>query len=472
MVRERACNGLANLMVNPKWEDMVKDSVLNWIKAQKLESTIINGILVFLRANQFKKIQIEKKALSNAINKPSILSWILLNELGCNDQFPECNDLNSGLPPNDFEINKFFTKYLNNFLTPAYWEYGEIIEGSNYFPFMEQWAFEWSNILKEMGKNTSNYSSNINKFARYSRNYRFCSYELSEIYKSSFLRAIAFGRRIGALSKEDTRIFSIKVCPIDLEIWKLEAQKKPAFWPKITNKSEIANIKDQLKILIEKIRKNDNWTILEAGGRLCGNETIYDLELFGSFQINEKNSNIKIQEIFKKYKNSSMDYVHNNPLTPRLLGYVESFPIKKIENEIIPASGFIYPHSVSMWQFWRMYRNIWLPMPFIIDLNENDYDAELISYRFEFSKNALEIFNEKGIIGKWVDWKDSLIENSEHASLSPSTGQYLMIKKEIVDKFVAKTNTTYTWLCKLTKYERKYSGDPYNKSCEYYNLDF
>lgn len=472
MVRERACNGLANLMINPEWEDMVKDSVLNWISAQKLESTLINGLLVFLRANQFEKILIEKKTLLNAINKPSILSWILLNELGCNDQFPGCKNLNSGLPPDDFEINNFFKKYLNNFLTPAYFEYGKTIEELGYFPFMEQWAFEWSNILKEIGKNTSNYSDNINRFARYTRRYRFCSYELSEIYKSSFLRAIAFGTRIGALSEEEAKIFSIKTCPIDLEVWKLEAQEKPTFWPKITDKNGIINIKNQIRILIDKIKENDKWMILEAGGRLCGNETIYDLELFGSFQNSKEDSDIDIEYTFKKYNNSPMDYIHDDPLTPRLLGYVESFPIQKFENDIIPASGFIFPHSVSMWQYWRMYRNIWLPMPFIIDLNEDDYDTDLISYRFEFSKNALNIFNEKEIIAKWMDWKDSLIENSEHASLSPSMGQYLMIKKEILDKFTEKTNSKYSWLCSLTKYERKYSSDLYNKSCEYYKLDF
>jgi len=465
LVRERACSAIADLLAESKLTKAVQEHLIDWMRAQTLESKMAIGLLVFLRAKmQYDRFEIPSvEELLSANPRPSILSLMLMNELAPND-VPNLvwSSLNSGEIPSNYEIDPLFIKRSQAFLPRIYMYLAEDIEAKTLFPFIKHWAYESHNILERIGKKPSEDPLFFWGDER-SDHYVTIDLELSEVYRSAFLRALSRAIMVGVISMTDAKFFASKTCPIDLGLWRLKPNLRPIWWPKM-NKPEADNIPNQIWKQVEalweeqKIKK-DKWIVAEAEGRVYETTTVYDLEVCGLFQTCRGPLTPSLDDIVDWYK--GVDKVQHDAFSIIFEGAVQrvapDFLTETFRDwSVLPAACRSFPYTIPSWQFWRMYRGIWLPAPFL------GYNP----LSFRCSDTALIIDDGKEIIGKWMDWTDGLREK-QTANLSLATGQYLILRRQIVEAFVQEHNLTFCWVCRLIHYHRENNYELYKKFVDY-----
>jgi len=461
MVRERACTAIADLLVDSQWAEIVHRHLICWIKEQMLESLVGIGLLIYLRARLLDsnlRISAVEELLS-ALHRPSVLSWMLINELAPSRvHSPNWTALNSGSAPGDFEPAPFFIRYSRNFLPSKYTDLAERIEETRDIPFIRQWAFEWHKILERIGKKPSLGPMDFTGMEN-SDHYVVIDFELSEVYRSAYLRALAWAIMLGVLSETDAQFLAIIACPIDLGLWRLKPTSRPAWWPtphepegKIDTVP--AQIGRQIELLWDKQRaERDDWIIGGASGRVHEGATIYDLEIFGFFQICLGALAPNPEELADWYRRrKNLQYV---PWSLHFRGGVDPVSPQTMSRNfgdwsVLPAVSLFMPYTTPRWQYWRIYRGVWLPSPFLCSKR----------LTFQCSDEALIIRDGEEIIGKWNDWTDGLREKVS-ADLNPSTGQYLLLQREKVEAFASETKSVFCWICRLAGHHREYDYQPY-----------
>ena len=311
-----------------------------------------------------------------------------------------------------------------------------------------------------------------------------CHYELSEIYRSAFLRSVTFGVLAGVLPKDEAIFLNILTCPVDLGIWKSKTYNKPDFWPKIHDETDIEKtIWEKISILKNQIENKSNWIISEASGRLYEKNSIYDLRIMGIFEIPiDEQCQPNFEKVSKEYNANGIKYEPKNEHHPVLEGRAKFLSPMDLNgyNHVLPVSGFVEPRGIANWQYFKIRRKIWIPMPFILSKKleftfEGDKTTILgsdVDLEFNFSEKGLMIDDGNNIFAKWMYWTDSLTEKT-NLLLLPSNGQYLIIKKETINHFLLESGLKFSWLCELIKYEKKGIVDvTYDKINEYQKLNF
>ncbi len=469
MVRERTCIAIADLLIDSRWSEIVQKQLIRWITTQRLESIAAIGLLILLRAkiqnSNFVPPSVEE--LSSVVHRPSVLSWVLMNELApLNAPSSSWASLNSGSVPGDFKPEPFFTKYACNFLPSIYTDTAKDIEANKHVPFVKQWSFEWHKILEDIGKKPS--TSPLDFLGRKdSEHYVALDFELSEVYRSAYLRTLAWAVMVGALSENDAKFWAIRTCPIDLGLWRLSpTSQPPTWWPKADEpEGKIdtvpAQIWKQVEVLWEKqrVEKND-WILAEAIGRVHeGNNTIYDLEIFGLFQVCQGPSSANLEYLTDWYRwENNVSYT---PCSLRFEGVIKTAPPNSLARNfddwsIVPVTCRVSPCTTLRWQFWRMHRDIWFPAPFL----------GFNSLAFKCLDDTLIIQDGDDIVGKWNDWTFALKEKMT-ANLSPSSGQHLLVQRKRIERFTEETNSVFCWICRLTGYHREYDHQPYKHFTDY-----
>jgi len=473
MVRERACVAIAELLLDPKWTQPVQKQLLSWMNGQALESVSAIGLLVFLRVKMKNASLVQNpQELSSALHRKSILSHVLLDELGSQGvSYPDWSKLYSATAPKNFIPDPFFSKYSRNFLPPTYDDRAKEIESDTGLPFLRQWAFEWHKIMESLGKKASNEPLDF-MGREYSDHYVAFDTEMSEVYRSAYLRTLAWAVVVGVLSKEVARILAIRTCPIDLGLWHFDPSPKPKWWPNIdVVGEEDANIATRFWLQVEESSRTqrlggNDWITLEAAGLVHEDGDIYDLELFGLFGKDRGSSPPNLNEIVKWCRwenvaewgpssiqlNGQVKHISPNSLTKNFNGW-----------QMVPASCRVITSTTPRWHYWRVFRGTWIPAPF---LGSDDFSIHC-------SEEALVVSQKEETIGKWNDWTHRLKEKTI-ANLPPSTGQVLVARRKEIEAFLKATNSSFSWVCCLTKFHREHDHEPYGRSEDFrqYTIDF
>lgn len=221
MVRERACAELARLLLHPQLCDAIRDALLHWIAEQRLESVAALGLLPFLRARaQSGTYSISLTELVNALRAPSILAWLLLNEVGERHSLTfEAACRHAETAPQGFTPDPFFAKYIKYFLPPSYADLVRSLEARVGLPLYRQWTFEWQCLLKDLEVVPSR--DEVDEWYRYlpgKEHYLGVDTRLAEVYRSAFLRALAWAAARGVES-EVAQFLAAHACPVDLDLW-------------------------------------------------------------------------------------------------------------------------------------------------------------------------------------------------------------------------------------------------------------
>lgn len=465
MVRERACVAIADLLLYPQHSAETQTALLDWMREQTLESVMVHGLLALLRA----KIQDSNFVFPHVddlvrnAQKPSILSWMLIKEMhpDADIVFEQVLNHSEKAPP-AFQPDPFFDKYITTFLPPIYADRAAEIEKKELVRFRRQWAYEWQCLVAATGikpsrtpmdfwmRDRSDYCLALDLF-------------MGEIYRSAYLRALAWAATQGRLSQADAVFFASQTCPIDLAIWRIKPERRPVWWPQTTGALDKidtvpAQIWQQVQALWDRQRtQGDEWVIAAASGIVHEEEeAAYDLEIFGLFQKCHGPETPDFSEVAAWCRYGNGFY----PETVSPLHFDGRIPQRRLDTAVkafadwsfAPAANTARNVTVPRWQWWRMNREIWVPSAYI--------DNGPLTFRCQ--ENGITVRNDKDyMVAEWSDWTDSLQERCAD-NVPPATGQFLRVARKQIERFAAETGSTFCWVCRLTGYHSK----SYNKEWE------
>lgn len=467
IVRERACRAIAGLMKDNDCAPVVKQSLLAWIREQELESVACIGLLCFVRAKLDKNEAAipTRGAIEQAMSNPSELSHMLIDELSSSKgRVQDSSNLHSGAAPKDFRAPPFFEHNMTRFLPPIYQDVSGDISGFEGISFVQQWGYEWTGLAARAGIPLT---TEPLSFSGWSDRHHYVAIDflLSEVYRSAFLRALAWAAERGAVDGPELRHLCTLTLPVDLGLWSLESVSVPKWWPKPSEpQGELDTVPAQAwqtlsELYHQNIECKEDWVIAYASGRVHEGQNIYDLTIRGCFQKCVGPRVPDLEEICVWYDENAQDWQAAAEFWFRgILQHqsIQDLGIRLSDWELLPSAATVLPRSFPRWQHWRVQRGIYLPSVFLGGDENSFYPAG----------QELLIQDEKGVWAKWCDWPYRLREMVD-ANLSLSCGQHLLVDRKRIDAFSEANHAVFCWICELVGYSRKHGYGEFDVLSDY-----
>ena len=406
--------------------------------------------------------------ISQSLTKPSLLSWLIARSLY--EEYigdPTVGDLHSGTAPTGFEAVPFFLKYARNFVPPVYLERARHIDQKYRLGFLRQWAFEWTRLVVVTGfKLREPY---VSFWTRQDDDHLSClDLPLSEVYRSAFLRAIAWATDEGTLSPSGALLLAAEACPIDLGLWQVLPQKQPDTWPKCPLAHDSVDtvpgvVTTELANMWQR-QLGEDWLIAQASGRVQESDSsAYDLEIIGVIQACSGPRVPDIEALCAKdvgrrtigWAEEDLLVFEGNYGRETEDDWQEEHSDWLVWRLAAPANS----NTVPRWQCWRFWRGVWLPSP-ILARN---------AFGFRCTQDAVVVEEDGCEVARWIDWTHKLREMTT-ADLTPSTGEMLLIRRSLVESEASKLGGVFAWICKITTYNRKHSYSAFTEV--HFELDF
>lgn len=465
LVRERAAVALADLMSQEgTFGEQAQNDVMTWIGQQKMESVAVLGILTLCRlADQNPHKLPELGKINRELRKPSLLSFELLHFLYGDDVAkPDWTQCHSGEPTPNFEAPEFFEKFRTNFLPPIYSTWIKEVQDRTLLPMFKQWAFEWAQLVSSLGHKPS---AQVLDFQGRSPGLRMLvDFPLSEVYRSAYLRSLAWAVTKGRLPEETAFYLAHEACPVDLGLWRVQPGPKPPWWPKPKVPSgTIDTVPAELSTVLSRLwdKKHDifqgNALLAADGSFVCGTDT-YSLSIRAVFQAAHGPVPGDPKEIMKACDEARGEHTGQDVCFAGALKSINPGDISLVSHDwsVLPASIYVRPRVFPRWQYWRGYRGIQIPAPFIA--------SEEISFRCE--PDSIRVFNGDTQIGTWQDWTDGVTEEFEN-DLPHLHGWALCTSWDLVDKFSRISRSTFSWISEVKGFHREHEHEKFREFSTY-----
>jgi len=466
LVKERACTGIARLLVHPEYRDATLDYLLSWLHTQNLESVAAYGLLVLLRAQALDpatKLP-EISAVQSALARPSILSHMLLAEIYADASLILDESLHySHAVLTGSSVNPFFREYRTNLVPPIYQHYATVIEENEGIAFMTHWAHEWEIIVGQLAIGLTHKSLDYWMTKRHGGEHRALSdSKLSEVYRSAYLRALAWAIETGSLDEGSGCYLAAVACPVDLELWRLSPVTRPLWWPtgrEVKSDLDIAMdaIWQQAEVLWEDQQHADS-RLAQATGFVCEDKSVYDLEIFGMFQRCNGPEVPDLAELVEWYNEAGNHAVVSCPDRLRCRGELRGSRIEELAGrfkdwEVLPAAQHATSAgNATRWQTWRGHRLLWMPLPYL----------SVEHALFGFESDAIVTRSRETELGRWYDWTDGL-SDTEVWPLPSRSGEVLFIPSNLIEKFESESGSSFCWVCRLRVFYRGYEHEEYKE---------
>lgn len=139
--------------------------------------------------------------------------------------------------PSSYTPPLFFSRYLRAFLPPYFADTAERIGKQSNVDFTQLWGWESARLMacegiSEVVGDVGNYAS-----GSYHNYLNGATSMIAEVYRSAFLRTVAWFRLSGLIDRNDYIEYSLKMCPVDPSIWEIESQSAPSWWPRVSSSS-------------------------------------------------------------------------------------------------------------------------------------------------------------------------------------------------------------------------------------------
>jgi hypothetical protein len=380
MVRERAATEIARLLILSEEADRVRRHLLSWIATQQLESMAAIGLLVLLRAEILEPqfVQPTQQELDQAIRKPSLLTLMLEQEI-TSSQVERSRAMSlphSGHPPQSLQPDPFFDKYVRSFLPGIYGDRAEVVQRQTGLPFYQHWSYEWRLLVEALGVRRSD--SVADYWARGPRTRSAPADTLmSEVYRSAYLRSLAWALQTGFLPIEFAQYLAADTCPIHLDLWRVEPQSRPGWWPRgVHGAGAIDTLPAEIWKQVQTLWENrtagfGEWTIGVANGLVADDDIAYELEIGGLLQKSEGPRIADDAEIATRYFDRLAQSLQPSTML-RFEGLVPDRSVAQSAQEIgdwtvVPLAEFGSTATFPRWQAWRVHHrslgSVWFPSP-------------------------------------------------------------------------------------------------------------
>jgi hypothetical protein len=469
LVRERACDALGALLADGELSEFVRTRFEDWASKQHLESTSVLALLACCRAREYAGAVGTVTRLELPISKPSVLSNYVLGEFKPGDVVSPSAPGHSGDAPQRFVPNPFFQKHVGNFLPPLFIKRAKSVERIGAHGFCKQWAFEWS-VLQDRLKipHTTEVLDYWFKSSSYREPNRAADPPMSELFRSAYLRAIAWATDRGLMPAEGANYLAAETCPVDLGLWRTRTGRRPEWWPQLT--SPDGSIDDLSARLVGRIgalraAETDNeplwgagWSLAHASGRVFEGEAIYDAEIIAFLQSSFGPVPPQPEEVWRYLERDDMfgnAGVVTKASEVNFRGHIQPVDAEDAlqpigDWKVLRLAGNGWATYPVMWQWWRLHRPVWLPF--------NYFGVEPAGFLPEVE--AVVVRRGNGIVGRWHDWTDGLEETLDH-ELTPPSGSYLLLRLSELDELASRTGMVPAWALRITCFHRKDYHEPF-----------
>ncbi|WP_437328266.1 ATP-binding protein [Sorangium sp. So ce381] len=449
MVRERACAAISELLMSGEDGGMY-DAVIDWIEKQELATLRTNGLLALVRAGR-------SWPPSRRLPAGDLLSCLLLQELGASGWSEGTLEYSQAVPAS-FVPGRFFRRYVRNFLPPSYATRADRIEENFARGFWRQWGYEWSVLCERTSVEVSEES--LMYWARRESSRVIVDIALSDVYRSSFLRAIAWALSSKRIKADDASYFAILACPVDLGLWRVRPGRMPAWWPHTTvDEGPIDTTVARVWRDVEDLWKAQQSVastsyIAHASGFVAesaNGRIVYQLEIHGFFQQCYGTDTPEPANVVDAVSGATgrvagvPSFLHfAGPVTDNGFGELAD---RIADWGVAPAAIQVDGLPIQRWQFWRGMRGVWLPPTYM-----SDEPAIATCYETGVESRAGD-----ELLGQWFDWTDALREHIHDFDVKPRTGEILEAPKAVVDRFVSRSRSRFCWAVRLTCTHRERS---------------
>ncbi|MBT9168192.1 NACHT domain-containing protein [Candidatus Hakubella thermalkaliphila] len=278
LVREWAATAIASLLKESPSKEAIFKRLLQWIKSQQLESMVAVSLLPLVKALEKNRDQVEYLQIDKIIESIPLTSVVierLVDELsyllGVDSKTPSKRKIINPVP-SPYGTNKFFQKYISGFLAPIYLERAQKVESLTGRSFTRQWSYTADEIIQELGLKEE--VGDVMSFmgGHHSPIMIGMSTKLSEVYRSSFLRALQHFYDSGYIPDETYLEYAYSALPIELSYWKVKPCRAPHWWPKLSSikvktETRLDLSRAGLKESVDQIIKHKNdYTVLALEG--------------------------------------------------------------------------------------------------------------------------------------------------------------------------------------------------------------
>lgn len=466
LVKERACRELADLLNQPSPPDGFSGALEKWTAEQTLETTCAYGLLVLLRAKlEGKHFHTEDLgALGRRLKSPSLLAALLLRELGAPVELAAYT-AHSEDAPHGVSAPDFFIDHVESFLPPIYLQWAENLEDATRLPFIRQWAFEWQQLMQREGLKPTTRPGEYWGAPRSRKRFAPAETRIAEVYRSAFLRSLAWALQSGGLDEHNALVFAAKTCPVDLALWLIPVGQLPSWWPFVSSEHEVIDATPvkawtQVEVLWKKQDSSVAWTdsdalgggriLLAASGPVSVSPRSCELQVLGAFQRCLGSNTPNLKEVFEVVRQGGAGHhraIRKNwdsklASTGTLTGAsLESSKVCLDDWELFPANAYLRPPTTPRWQAWRMNHALRVPLP---PLNGGELAISLQDGRLVFT-------GKRDGAAIWQDWHLGIHEERD-ANLPEPSGYWLTAPRSWIEETANRLGARFVWICQLKAY--------------------
>src|SRR5262249_54648659 len=381
-------------------------------------------------------------------SRPSLLSWLILGHQFPGEDLPIVEScIHSGSAPDHFSQEPLFKKYVRAYLPRFHDDLATSID-RRLPTFRRQWEYE-SRMVAHPSRRPSD--DDLDFWFRGQRGegpYTAADLYFSEVYRSAYLRTLAWAVSAGLMLPGEALSIAAKVSPVNVDLWRLNPSSEPAWWPSVEESSVgLDTAAPKIWTQIEQLwsiesTSSSEWRIAESTGIVRVGKATYNLEIFGAFQRFLGGAEPDIESIVRSFEEmGTMSAKFRWPL--EFEGSIDGTEVADLSEgfggwEVVPAVGPVQPMTSLRWQFWR-YRGFWLPQPFLAGGH----------IQFAVGAQGLRAFSGNKVIAQWADWVNGLSEKRTEDLPMPG-GQFLRVRRTYIEKFASANRATFCWVCRLS----------------------
>ncbi|HDS1695118.1 MULTISPECIES: hypothetical protein [unclassified Pseudomonas] len=182
-------HSLAHALKHPQTEAVYADAIVEWLASRELESECLEGLAIFLLAPPATELLAR---VQGAIKWPSLASAALLSIISSGSTgLQDWTQAHSGRATLNEDLSKAEEALAScTFIPPVFLHEVQALESGSGYPFVRQWAFEYSAISKRVS-NTSDGHFSYFLNGQHDHVGQFVGRQ-GHLARSAFLRVLAF----------------------------------------------------------------------------------------------------------------------------------------------------------------------------------------------------------------------------------------------------------------------------------------
>ncbi len=236
MVRMVTAREYAALLSSPVHGKKAATAYLRWLATREMESQVATGLAVLLCTADEALPPFPD--VIEAIRQPSIIADMLLQHIyGFGNKKGGWRTAHSGVAPEDFVPEKYFEDYKTAHVPVIFSNQIERLEGTYWFPFARQWAFEWRKLMDRGGIPFSDFPYHF--VGNLARSGIVGQFELaqSDVMRSAYLRMLACAVTEDAMTARQAGFYAMDCLPINRGLIRLKPIDRPSWLSDIPEES-------------------------------------------------------------------------------------------------------------------------------------------------------------------------------------------------------------------------------------------